>query len=485
MIFPFNLLLLLLTVYFIASVAIRKWAPRLITVLSSLTLLAFVVLNGMNRSFNYSTVYIISLSFQLNFVSSVLLILVSVIGIFISLRFKSSPGFHILTQSLIFSLTGLFLTRDFIIFYIFWEMVLIPSFFMIGMWGTKNKDYAAMKFFIYTHVGSVFMLLGIFTMYFQEGGGTFNMNFLIGGIGSLGITYQAFVLFGFLFAFLIKLPSVPFHSWLPDAYVESPSEGTVLISSLLSKMGAFGLLILFIPMYVNSSFSSSPVLPEVLLGLGIFSLIYSSLVALYQKDMKMMMSYASVGHMSFITIAVGGFLYLISTGSSNVLIEKLLFYGAVFQLISHGIIIAMIFALVDTTEKTTGTRIINSMGGIARKVPGLSFLLLLAFLASVAIPGFSGFVGEITILLGAYAVLKYYLIFVLIGVVLTASYHIFALQRSIFGPYNEYLGDIRTEKSELYATVFPLAIVFLLGIFPGLLFGFFNLGNLPFMGVVP
>jgi len=483
--FEINYLLLILVIIMLISVVARRSIARIMTALLSLVIFAFVLMNNMNYTFNYSSIGILSLVFQLNFVSSILLLLVSFVGIYISIRFKATPGFQILTQFLMISLVGLFTTRDFIIFYIFWEMVLIPTFFMIGMWGGKNKDYAAMKFFIYTHVGSVFMLLGIFTMYFQEGVSTFNMSTLISGLNSIPIVYQAFVLFGFIFAFLIKLPSVPFHSWLPDTYVESPSEGTVLISSLLSKMGAFGLLILFIPLYLNSTFSNSPVIAEIIIALGIFSLLYSSFVALYQNDMKRMMSYASVGHMAFITIAVGGFLYLVTTNSSNIIAEKLLFYGAVFQLISHGIIISMIFSLVDTTEKATGTRLISSMGGIARKLPGLSFLILAAFLASVAIPGFSGFVGEISILLGSYAVLKYYLILVLLGVVLTASYHMFALQRSIFGPYNEYLGDIKANKNELYAAVFPLALIFILGIYPALLFGFFNLANLPFMGVLP
>ncbi len=483
--FELSYLMLLLVIMLIISLVARRGVARVITALYSLVLFAFVVANNMNHTFNYSNIGILSLQFQLNFVSSVLLLLLSFVGLYISIRFKSTPGFQILTQFLIFSLAGLFTTRDFLIFYIFWEMVLIPSFFMIGMWGGKNKDYAAMKFFIYTHVGSVFMLLGIFTLYFQEGASSFNMNNLIAGISSIPIAYQAFALFGFIFAFLIKLPSVPFHSWLPDTYVESPSEGTVLISSLLSKMGAFGLLILFIPLYLNSSFSGNTVVPEIIIGLGILSLLYSSFVALYQNDMKRMMSYASIGHMAFVTIAVGGFLYLVASGSSDIIAEKLLFYGAVFQLISHGVIISMIFSLVDTTEKATGTRLISSMGGIARKLPGLSFLILAAFLASVAIPGFSGFVGEISILLGSYAVLKYYLIFVLLGVVVTASYHMFALQRSIFGPYNEYLGDIKANKKELYSAILPLAIIFLLGIYPALLFGFFNLTALPFMGVLP
>lgn len=483
--FEISYLFITLAIMLLASIGARNIISRIITALFSLVILSFVLLNNMNQLFNYSGIGILSLVFQLNFVSSVLLLLISFVGLYVSLRFQSSSGFHILTQFLMLSLVGLFTTRDFIIFYIFWEMVLIPTFFMIGMWGGKNKDYAAMKFFIYTHVGSVFMLLGIFTLYFQEGASTFNMDKLISGLNGIPQYYQAFVLFGFLFAFLIKLPSVPFHTWLPDAYVESPSEGTVLISSLLSKMGAFGLLMLFVPLYLNSSFSGSPVIAELLIALGILSLLYSSFVALYQNDMKKMMSYASVGHMAFVTIAVGGFLYLVTTSSTDLIAEKLLFYGAVFQLISHGIIISMIFSLIDTTEKATGTRNISSLGGIARKLPGLSFLILASFLASVAIPGFSGFVGEISILLGSYAVLKYYLILVLFGVVLTASYHIFALQRSIFGPYNEYLGDIKAQKHELYATLLPLVLIFILGIYPGLLFSFFNLSNLPFMGVLP
>ena len=480
MTFQLSYLLLILALIIIASAALRGKAARYLTILFSAIVFLFVVTNNMTMTnFYYGTLSILTLSFQLNFVSSILLILISFIGIFIPLRYSSSPGFFVLLQFLLFSLVGIFTTRDFILFYIFWEMVLIPSFFVIGIWGGKGKNYAAMKFFIYTHVGSVFMLLGIFTMYFTEGASNFSMATLISGIGSVPMAYQAFVIFGFLFAFLIKLPTIPLHSWLPDAYVEAPSEGTVFISSLLSKMGAFGLLVIFSPIFMASSFAGSTAVPIALIALGIFSLSYSALVALYQKDLKRMMSYTSIGHMSFITIAVGGFLYLNGT---NPLASQLLYYGAVFQLISHGIIIAMIFALVDTLEKAAGTRQIPSLGGLARKLPVLSFLILAAFLASVAIPGFSGFVGEISILLGSYAVLKYYLIFVLVGVVLTASYHVFALQKTIFGPYNEFLGNITAKKQDLLVALFPLAIIFILGIYPALVFHIFNIHVIQFLG---
>ncbi len=473
-------LFLVLIIVMAASVVMRGRAPRYLTILFSGVILVFLSFNDLTlTNFNYGTLSILSLTFQLNFVSSVLLILISIIGIFIPLRYKSTPGFFILLQFLFLSLIGLFTVRDFIVFYIFWEMVLIPSFFVIGIWGGKSKNYAAMKFFIYTHIGSVFMLLAIFTMFFAEGASNFSMSTLISGISTISLPYQAFVIFGFLFAFLIKLPTVPLHSWMPDAYVEAPTEGTVFISSLLSKMGAFGLLVIFSPIFMASSLAGSTLVPIALMALGIFSLIYSALVALYQKDLKRMMSYTSIGHMSFITIAVGGFLYL---NGSNPLASQLLYYGAVFQLISHGIIIAMIFSLVDTLEKATGTRHIPSLGGLARKLPGLSFLILAAFLASVAIPGFSGFVGEISILLGSYAVLKFYLIFVLIGVVLTASYHVFALQRTIFGPYNEFLGNISARKEELLVAILPLALIFVLGIYPALIFHIFDIHAIQFLG---
>ncbi len=268
MTFQLSYLLLILVLVMVASAAARGRTARYLTILFSAFVFAFVLLNDMTMtSFNYGTLSILTLSFQLNFVSSVLLILVSFIGIFIPLRYGSSPGFFVLLQFLQFSLIGLFTTRDFIVFYIFWEMVLIPSFFVIGIWGGTGKNYAAMKFFIYTHVGSVFMLLSIFTMYFTEGASNFSMATLISGIGSVPTAYQSFVIFGFLFAFLIKLPTAPLHSWLPDAYVESPSEGTIFISSLLSKMGAFGLLVIFSPIFMTSSFAGSTAVPIAIMAL--------------------------------------------------------------------------------------------------------------------------------------------------------------------------------------------------------------------------
>ena len=480
MMFQLSYLLLALVLIMVASMVARGKTARYLTVLFAALVFVFVISNDMTMTtFAYGTLSILILTFQLNFVSSVLLLLVSFVGVFVPLRYASSPGFFVLLQFLLFSLVGLFTTRDFIVFYIFWEMVLIPSFFVIGIWGGPSKNYAAMKFFIYTHIGSVFMLLAIFTMYFTEGASSFAMSTLTAGMNVVPVSYQEFIIFGFLFAFLIKLPSAPLHSWLPDAYVEAPSEGTVFISSLLSKMGAFGLLVIFSPIFMASSFAGNSAVPIALMALGIFSLIYSALVALYQKDLKRMMSYTSIGHMSFITIAVGGFLYLNGT---NPLDSQLLYYGAVFQLISHGIIISMIFALVDTLEKTAGTRNIPSLGGLARQLPALSFLIIAAFLASVAIPGFSGFVGEILILLGSFAVLKYYLIFVLIGVVLTASYHIFALQKTVFGPYNEFLGNIKAKREELLVEILPLALIFLLGIYPALIFHTFNIHVIQFLG---
>ncbi len=471
--FDISYLLLILTVILLLSIFVRN-ASRILTLIAGFLTILFVFLNNPTyTSFQYGTLGILYMSFRLVFISSVIITLLGIVLIFVSARYKAKPGFYAFSQFLGISLILLFTTNDFLVFYIAWEMVLIPTFFMIGLWGGQNKDYAAMKFFIYTHVGSVFMLLAIFTMYFQEGVSNFSMFSLLNGFHSIPSIYQGFVLFGFVFAFLIKLPSVPFHTWLPDAYVEAPYEGTILISSLLSKMGAFGLLFIFVNLYKASSFTGSTLLPWILVVLGIISLIYSSLVALYQKDMKRMMSYASIGHMSFITIATGGFLLL---GSG--IYATLLYYGAVFQIISHGLIISLIFSTVGGIEKSSGTRNIVSLGGLARKVPYLSFLLLVSFLASVAIPGFSGFVGEISVLIGSYAFLKYYFIFIMVGIVLTASYHIFTLQRTIFGPYNEYLGDIREDRKEILASLILLIPIILLGIYPSLILHFFNIAHI-------
>jgi NADH:ubiquinone oxidoreductase subunit 4 (chain M) len=206
--FQLSYLLLILALIIIASAAVRGKAARYLTILFSAIVFIFVVTNNMTMTnFYYGTLSILTLSFQLNFVSSILLILISFIGIFIPLRYSSSPGFFVLLQFLLFSLVGIFTTRDFILFYIFWEMVLIPSFFVIGIWGGKSKNYAAMKFFIYTHVGSVFMLLGIFTMYFTEGASNFSMATLISGIGSVPMAYQSFVIFGFLLRIPDKTPN--------------------------------------------------------------------------------------------------------------------------------------------------------------------------------------------------------------------------------------------------------------------------------------
>jgi len=475
--FGLQYLLLILTILLLISILVRKSA-RIITLLTGIITILFVILNNPTyTSFNYGSLSILYMSFRLVFISSVIIILIGIVEIFVSARFNARSGFYVFTQFLGMSLVILFTTNDFLLFYIAWEMVLIPTFFMIGIWGGPNKDYAAMKFFIYTHVGSVFMLLAIFTMYFQEGATNFSMYYLMSNLNSIPLAYQSFVLFGFALAFLIKLPSVPLHTWLPDAYVEAPYEGTVIISSLLSKMGAFGLLFIFINLFQSSGYYGSTLIPWILVALGIISLIYSALVALYQKDMKRMMSYASIGHMSFITIATGGFLIL---GSG--LYATLLYYGAVFQIISHGLIISLIFSTVGSVEKSTGTRNIVSMGGLARKVPFLSFILLASFLASVAIPGFSGFVGEISVLIGSYGFLKIYFIFIMIGIVLTASYHIYTLQRTIFGPYNEYLGNIMENRNEILASLILLIPIIVLGIYPSLILHFFNISQIG-MGV--
>jgi proton-translocating NADH-quinone oxidoreductase chain M len=343
---------------------------------------------------------------------------------------------------------------------------LIPGYFLVGRWGGARKDYVSIKFLIYTHVGSLFMLLSIFTLYYYNGIQnyfTFSIPVLLQNIGSLHIPtiWSTFIVFGFMLAFLIKLPSVPLHTWAPDAYVESPDSASMIFSGVMSKMGAYGLfrfILSFSPIMNSTEY-------YILLGLGILSLLYASLSALAQKDLKRLVSYASIGHMSFITIAVA--IGIMFTGP----IRNLAVAGGMFYMFAHGIIIVILFGSVGAVERATKSRIIGDLGGLTKKMPYLAFIMTAGFLASLGLPGFAGFIAEFSIIIGVYPFIHYLILLILVGVVLVASYHLWALQRSIFGPYNETLGNIKDmTRYEFWPMLMALLIALFLGIYPTVLF---------------
>lgn len=366
-------------------------------------------------------------------------------------------------------LFGLLISRNFLFFYIFWEVVLVPMYFLIIRFGSKNRDRVGLKFFVYTHIGSVFILLAFFTLYnyYYLDTGSFTLN-----IGTLMNTsfintkipafWKDFLLFGFLIGFLVKLPSFPVHSWLPDTYDSAPYPGTIILAGGLSLMGGYGLFGILLP--ASGIFGST--LLYFLVFLGILSLVYFSFVAMFQKDVKRMMAFASAAAMGFVTISF-------SAGILENSYPRILeLSGGMFQIIAHGFIMALIFASLYYIRRNTGTEKTFGLGGIYREAPLLSSFMLAGLFASLGLPGLAGFIGEFSIVAGVFQGISWWIFFIILGMIVTASYHVWVAQKALFGPYNENLGHISdVSKREFAMLCGLLVLIFVLGIFPNLLDG--------------
>ncbi len=355
---------------------------------------------------------------------------------------------------------GVFTALDFFLFYIYWEVVLLPMFFLIGVWGGPRKDYAAIKFFIYTHVASLIMLLSIFALYFSysasTGVRTFDMLTLIQATGDSAIfspMLMNVLFFGLLFGFLVKMPAVPFHTWLPDAHVEAPTAGSVLLAALLLKMGGYGLFRIIVPMLPNVS-DKYIILMAII---GVVSIVYGGFLALAQKDLKKMVAYSSVSHMGFVLLGAGAFTWLSVQ-------------GAMFQQFSHGLITCVLFMSAGTIQHTAGTRVIAELGGLADRMPKFTVLMLAGFMASLGLPGMCGFVAEVSVLAGAYEPLPIYVLIVIFGsIVVTAGYHLWAMQKVMFGPILKKYLDLKDPHSyELLSMSILIVLIIYFGVQPAL-----------------
>ncbi|MDI9616595.1 MAG: NADH-quinone oxidoreductase subunit M [Methanothrix sp.] len=356
---------------------------------------------------------------------------------------------------------GVFTALDFFLFYIFWEIVLIPMFFLIGIWGGPRKDYSAIKFFIYTHVASLVMLLAIFAMYFTyrlpDGSRTFDMLTLLQATADKSIFPPSLInaiFAGLLFGFLVKMPAFPFHTWLPDAHVEAPTAGSVVLAALLLKMGGYGIFRVILPMlpHVDKAFVT------VIAVIGVLSIIYGAFLALAQKDIKKLVAYSSISHMGFVTLGAVAFTWLS-------------IQGAMFQQFSHGIITCALFMSAGTIQHSVGTRIISELGGLADRMPKFASLMLAAFLASLGLPGMSGFVAEFMVLTGSYPTFPVYtLLVVFTSVGVTAGYHLWACQKVLFGPILKKYLDIHDPHAyELLAMSAIVFLTLLFGLQPALI----------------
>ena len=343
---------------------------------------------------------------------------------------------------------GVFCALDLVLFYVFFEGGLIPMFLIIGIWGGPRRVYASFKFFLYTLAGSVLMLLAIMAMYWDAG--TTDIPTLLNH--TFPASMQFWLWIAFFASFAVKMPMWPVHTWLPDAHVEAPTAGSVVLAAILLKMGGYGFLRFSLPMFPLASADLAPFV----FVLSVIAIIYTSLVALVQEDMKKLIAYSSVAHMGFVTMGI----FAMTTQGVQ---------GGIFQMLSHGIVSGALFLCVGVVYDRMHTREIAAYGGLANRMPLYALVFLVFTMANVGLPGTSGFVGEFLTLLGTYRVNTWVAFFATTGIILSAGYALWLYRRIIFGPLEKgsLKGILDLSRRERFL-LFPLAVLTIFfGFFPG------------------
>jgi NADH-quinone oxidoreductase subunit M len=367
-------------------------------------------------------------------------------------RVKEYYAMFLLLQT---GMIGVFVALDFFLFFVFWEVVLVPMYFIIGIWGGPRKLYAAIKFFLYTLAGSVLLLLGILTLYFQHfrqfGFYTFEISELLKLHLQLGM--EQWVFWAFFLGFAVKVPMFPFHTWLPDAHVEAPTAGSVILASVLLKMGTYGFLRFSLPLLPQAS--SDRTIVQILVVLSLIAIIYGALVSLMQQDWKKLVAYSSVSHLGFCTL---GIFALTPNGLT----------GSVIQQINHGISTGMLFLVIGIVYERRHTREIAEYGGLAHVMPRFATVFAIAMFSSAGLPLLNGFIGEFTILQGAFEASRVWAAFAVTGVILGAAYLLWLYQRTMLGQVtnekNLALPDLSFRELAIFL---PLIVwAFWIGLYP-------------------
>jgi len=374
--------------------------------------------------------------------------LLTVLAIVASWKTEKNPALWFSMLLLLeVGMNGVFVAMDFVLFYVFWELVLVPMYFLIATWGGPRRQYAAVKFFLYTLFGSVFMLVGIIALYLQTG----TLNILEMAGAGLDPTFQWWVFAAFFLGFAVKVPVFPLHTWLPDAHVEAPTAASVLLAGVLLKMGSYGFLRISLPILPDAAAEWSTFIA----ALAAISIVYGAAVAFAQTDMKKLVAYSSVSHMGFVML-----------GIASMTPEGL--NGAVAVMFSHGVVTGMLFFLVGMVYERTHTRMIAEVSGLSAKVPVAGGLLAFASFASLGLPGLSGFVGEFLSLLGAWAsdMPRVWVVTSAIGVLLAAAYMLWLVQRVVLGSPSEAVSGITDLSVREVAVLLPLvALTLVVGLY--------------------
>ncbi|MDR0335249.1 MAG: NADH-quinone oxidoreductase subunit M [Methanomassiliicoccaceae archaeon] len=407
-------------------------------------------------------------------------VLVFLVAIFSKSESDRPSTFFALILAMEVGLMGVYMAADYFLFYIFWEVTLIPMFFLISGWGGPRRHYAAIKFFIYTHIASLVMLIGIFMLAMEaSAGGTLDFSFAaVKGASMAGLfdpTFQLIVFGMLFFGFAVKMPLVPFHTWLPDAHVEAPTAGSVLLAGVMLKMGSYGIIRVCLD-----------VLPEgavqwqgAMIVLALIAILYGAYACIAQKDLKKMVAFSSISHMGMVLLGIATL-----TGIG--------IQFAIFQMFAHGLITAVLFMVCGIVGHNAGTREIPLLGGLAGKMPIFAAFMMFGFLASLGLPGLVGFVAEFGIIMAFFDYLAsidllWPIVFALASLMLTAGYYLWAMQRTLFGKETDKidLSNVHdVSRSEGFSLGVLCALIALFGILPALAMGMLEHMPLVISGVV-
>jgi len=373
------------------------------------------------------------------------------IGILSSVNYikERIKEYLILFLALETAMIGVFLSLDLLLFFLFWEFQLIPMGFLIGMYGHERRIYATFKFILYTMVGSIFLLTALLVLYFRHHAltGVYTFDFLALTETALPLSLEKLLFLGFAIAFAIKIPLFPFHTWLPDAHVEAPTAGSVILAGILLKMGIYGFIRFSFPLFPKATEVYQPLF----ITLGIIGIIYGAIMAWVQEDLKRLIAYSSVAHLGFVTLGVF---------SMNVIGLQ----GGIIQMINHGISTGALFLIVGLLYERRHSRLIKDLSGVGKSAPVLATIFGIVMLSSIGLPGLNGFVGEVLCLLGGYKVKTTYAFFGVLGVILAAVYMLTAFGRVVFTPGKEKIKDLDVRE---FLVFLPLVLlIFWIGVYP-------------------